>query len=204
MPKTPNPDPFHGDADKIEAFLMQLALKLTNNPDYEVEQEKKHLFFSLLKGWAFVWAKPYIHEQDNNVTIAQLTEKLKAAFDDPDLCTKAKAKLMKLHQGLWTYTKYLTETLALHADLTLDDEAKIMHFRWGLNSKIFHLLLTNLNLPKWFEEFTSLCMQLDNNVQAFKQNQWEELSYTKKLHLPSKQQQPYRYQYQKNSTVITG
>ena len=53
-PKTPNPDPFHGDADKIEAFLMQLALKLADNPDYEAEQEKKHLFFSLLKGWAFV------------------------------------------------------------------------------------------------------------------------------------------------------
>ena len=50
MPKTLNPDPFHGDADKIEAFLMQLALKLANNPDYEAEQEKKHLFFSLLKG----------------------------------------------------------------------------------------------------------------------------------------------------------
>ena len=48
---------------------MQLTLKLANNPDYEAEQEKKYLFFSLLKGWAFVWAKPYIHEQDNNATI---------------------------------------------------------------------------------------------------------------------------------------
>ena len=99
MPKTPNPDPFHGDADKIEAFLMQLTLKLTDNPDYEAEQEKKRFFFSLLKGRAFVWAKPYIHEQDryNNITIAQLAEKLKAAFGDPDLHARAKAKLMKLH-----------------------------------------------------------------------------------------------------------
>ena len=128
-PKTPNPDPFHGDADKIEAFLMQLALKITDNPDYEAEPEKKRLFFSLLKGRAFVWAKPYIHEQDNNVTIAQLAEKLRAAFGDPDPRARAEAKLMKLHQGSWTYTKYLTETLALHADLTLDDEAKIMYFR---------------------------------------------------------------------------
>ena len=50
---------------------MQLALNLADNPDYEAEQEKKCLFFSLLKGQAFVWAKPYIHEQDgyNNLTI---------------------------------------------------------------------------------------------------------------------------------------
>ena len=54
MPKTPNPDPFHGDADKIEVFLMQLTLKITNNLNYEAELEKKYLFFSLLKGWAFV------------------------------------------------------------------------------------------------------------------------------------------------------
>ena len=47
-------------------------------------------------------------------------------------------------------------------------------------------------------------MQLNNNVQTFKQNQRGEPSYTKKLHLPSKQQQPYRHQYQKNSTAITG
>ena len=187
MLKTPNPNPFHADADKIEAFLMQLTLKITDNLDYEAELEKKPLFFSLLKEWVFVWAKSYIHEQDNNVTIAQLAEKLKAAFGDPDPRARAEAKLMKLHQGSWTYTKYLTETLALHADLTLDDEAKIMHFRWGLDPEISRLLLTNLNLPKRFEEFTSLCMQLDNNVQAFKWNQWGEPSYTKKLHLPLKQ-----------------
>ena len=134
----------------------------------------------------------------------QLAEKLRATFGDPDPRARAEAKLMKLHQGSWTYTKYLTETLALHADLTLDDEAKIMHFRRGLDPKISHLLLTNLNLPKRFEEFTSLCMQLDNNVQAFKRNQWGEPSYTKKLHLPPKQQPSYRHQYQKDSTALTG
>src|SRR5207248_3901534 len=111
---------------------------------------------------------------------------------------------MKLHQGSWTYTKYLTKTLALHADLTLDEEAKIMHFRRGLDPEISRLLLTHLNLPKRFEEFTSLCMQLDNNVQAFKRNQRGEPSCTKKLHLPPKQQQPYRHQYQKDSTALTG
>ena len=183
MPKTPNPDPFHGDADKIEAFLMQLALKITDNPDYEAEPEKKCFFFSLLKERAFVWAKPYIHEQDNNVTIAQLAEKLRATFGDPDPRTRAEAKLMKLHQGSWTYTKHLTSTLALHADLTLNDEAKIMHFQRGLDPEISRLLLTNLNLPKRFKEFTSLCMQLDNNIQAFKRNQRGKPSYTKKLHL---------------------
>ena len=67
---------------------------------------------------------------------------------------------MDLHQ----IPHELTETLALHADLTLDDEAKIMHFRQGLNPEISGLLLTNLNLLKQFEEFSSLCMQLNNNV----------------------------------------
>src|SRR5207248_10396224 len=109
------------DADEIEAFLIQLAFKITDNLDYEAELEKKRLFFSLLKGRAFVWVKPYIHEQDNNIIIVQLAEKLRAAFGDPDPHTRAEAKLIKLHQGSWTYTKYLTETLALHADLTLNN-----------------------------------------------------------------------------------
>jgi len=47
-------------------------------------------------------------------------------------------------------------------------------------------------------------MQLDNNVQAFKRNQRGEPSYTKKLHLPPKQQPSYRHQYQKDSTALTG
>ena len=59
-PKTLNPDPFHRDADKIEAFIMQLILKVIDHLDYESENEKKRLFFSLLWGWALVWAKPYI------------------------------------------------------------------------------------------------------------------------------------------------
>ena len=130
--------------------------------------------------------------------------KLQAAFSNPNPHARAEAKLMKLHQGSWTYTKYLTKTLALHADLTLDEEAKIMHFRRGLDPEISRLLLTNLNLPKQFEEFSSLCMQLNNNVQAFKWNQWGEPSYVKKVHLPPQQHQPYRHQYQKDSTALTG
>ena len=120
-------------------------------------------------------------------TTEEMVIKLQAAFGDPDPHARAEAKLMKLHQGSWTYTKYLTETLALHADLTLDEEAKIMHFRRELDPEISHLLLTNLNLPKQFEEFSSLCMQLDNNVQAFKRNQRGEPSYTKKVHLLPRQ-----------------
>ena len=40
-PKTLNPDPFYRDADKIEAFIMQLILKVIDHPDYESEDEKK-------------------------------------------------------------------------------------------------------------------------------------------------------------------
>jgi len=110
---------------------MQLVLKVTDHPDYESEDEKKRLFFSLLRGRALVWAKPYIQAKEGytGLTTEEMVIKLQAAFGDPDPCTRAEAKLMKLHQGSWTYTKYLTKTLALHADLTLDKEAKIMHFQ---------------------------------------------------------------------------
>ena len=40
-PKTPNLDPFHGDANKIKAFIMQLILKIMDHPDYENEDKKK-------------------------------------------------------------------------------------------------------------------------------------------------------------------
>ena len=192
-PKTPNPEVYKGDIDKIDAFIMQLFLKISENPDYDEEQEKKRLFFSLLRDRALVWAKPYIQGKEGyqDITFKALVQKLKNAFGDPDPHTKAETKLMRLYQGSWTFTKFLTETLALHADLDMDDSAKIMHFRRGLDPEISRLLLTNLNLPQTFEEFTTLCMQLDNNVQAFKRNQKGEPSYTKKVHLPPKQQQPY-------------
>ena len=78
-----------------------------------------------------MWAKPYIQAKEGytDLTTEEMVIKLQAAFSNPDPCTRAEAKLMKLHQGSWTYTKYLTKTLTLHADLTLDEEAKIMHFQ---------------------------------------------------------------------------
>ena len=74
--------------------------------------------------------------------------KLQAAFSNPNLHARTEAKLIKLYQGSWIYTKYFTETLALYVNLTLDEEAKIIHFQQGLNPKISYLLLTNLNLLK--------------------------------------------------------
>ena len=47
-------------------------------------------------------------------------------------------------------------------------------------------------------------MQLNNNVQVFKRNQRGEPSYAKKVHLLPRQHQPYRHQYQKDSTALTG
>ena len=77
-----------------------------------------------------MWAKPYIQAKEGymGLTTKEMVIKLQAAFSDPDPCARAEAKLIKLHQGLWTYTKYLTETLILHMDLMLDEKAKIMHF----------------------------------------------------------------------------
>ena len=77
-----------------------------------------------------MWAKPYIQVKEGytDLTTEKIVIKLQAAFSDPNPHARAEAKLMKLHQGSWTYTKYLTKTLALHADLTLNEEAKIMHF----------------------------------------------------------------------------
>ena len=75
---------------------------------------------------------------------------------------------MKLHQGGWTFNKYLTETLALHAELNLNNDSKIIHFRRDLDPDIARLLLSNLEQPKEFDKFTVLYTQLDNNIQAFK------------------------------------
>ena len=77
-----------------------------------------------------MWAKPYIQVKERYIglTTEEIVIKLQAAFSDPNPHARAEVKLMKLHQGSWIYTKYLTKTLALHTNLTLDKEAKIIHF----------------------------------------------------------------------------
>ena len=54
---------------------------------------------------------------------------------------------------------------------SMDDEAKIMHFKRGLNPEIAKQLVTNLDQPTEFEGFAVLCTQLDKNIQAFRRNQ---------------------------------
>ena len=77
-----------------------------------------------------MWAKPYIQAKEGymGLTTEEMVIKLQAAFSNPDPYARAEAKLMKLHQESWTYTKYFTKTLALHVNLMLDEEAKIIHF----------------------------------------------------------------------------
>ena len=183
-PKVPNPEAFDGSPDKIRGFLTQLELKLQGNPEYQDEKEQKRLFFSLLKGRALTWAFPYIRENNGklplaeNLSMGELTQKLYDTFGDPDPRAEAEAKLMKLHQGGWTFNKYLTETLVLHTELDLNDDSKIMHFHRGLDPEIARLLLSNLEQLKEFDKFAMFCTQLDNNIQAFKQNQKGETPFT--------------------------
>ena len=94
---------FNGDKTKLEAFLVQLNLKLQRNIDYFIrkgqntEQNKLSYAILRLKRDAFAQIKPYVSAENIDFeNINQFVEVLKTRFGKVDPVSTAKHKLYQL------------------------------------------------------------------------------------------------------------
>ena len=68
-------------------------------------------------------------------------------------------------------SQYHTEFQSIIVHLELNDEAKILYFRNGLDARIEKHLIGREKIPNTFEDFVQLTIRLDNDIRAFEARQ---------------------------------
>lgn len=163
------PDEFYGDRSKYKAFVTQLALTFGAEPNkFSTDKAKISFAASYLRGAAFDWLEPFINELNGEVVYDSYPSfllGLKAAFADPDAYATAEKELEELNQTS-SCSAYYSRFVALLAQLKwTEDAVKIHYFRKGLKDSIKDLLVGR-DLPVTTNEFATLCIKLDNQIQA--------------------------------------
>jgi hypothetical protein len=127
---------------------------------------------SYMRGNARQWASPLIDLTTGQIrpgtTYENFTRALTSAFGDPDEVRTAERKLDSLRQTS-SCSAYVAQFLSLASLLPgfeTNKAAWILKFRKGLKPELKELLLSVLDEPEDFDEFTTLCVKLDNKLHA--------------------------------------
>jgi hypothetical protein len=165
--KFPEPDKFDGtDRTKLKLFLGQLHTKFKGEKAKFSTQKHRILYaVSLLRGVPQEMAMNLYDEDDDDYPWAaypQFKTWLEGAFGDPDPQGTANRELRKLRQNNKPYVTYLNEFQRLMAPLEYDDDVQIEMNRHGLCEEIKDLLVGR-EVPEDFNEFSKLCIKLDND-----------------------------------------
>lgn len=168
-PEGKKPDEFQGNRSDFKSFVTQLALCFgANSGKFGTDKAKISFAASFLRGPAFDWLEPFIDDLTGEVTFKSYTEfldGLKAGFADPDQYATAEREIETLTQTA-SCSAYYSKFVTLIAQLGwTEDAVKIHYFRRGLKEEIKDLLVGR-NLPNLITEFASLCIRLDNQIEA--------------------------------------
>lgn len=168
-PEGKKPEEFQGNRSNFKAFVTQLALCFgANSSKFGSDKSKISFAASFLRGPAFDWLEPFIDDVTGEVMFKSYTEfldGLKAGFADPDQYATAEREIEKLTQSS-SCSAYYSQFVTLIAQLGWTEEAvKIHYFRRGLKEEIKDMLVGR-DLPDITTEFASLCIKLDNQIEA--------------------------------------
>lgn len=171
--KLAEPDPFTGAPKKCKEFLSQLALIFNNDPRQYQDNDRAKLSkaISYLRGDARTWASPLIDADTGvirDITYESFARQLKAAFGDPDEVRTAERQLDALRQtsSCSAYVAQFTSLASFLPNWSDNKEAWLLKFRKGLKQEIRDMLLYYPQEPQNFDDFTKLCIQLDNKLHA--------------------------------------
>lgn len=168
-PEGKKPEEFQGNRSNFKSFVTQLALYFgANSSKFGTDKAKISFAASFLRGPAFDWLEPFIDDVTGEVIFKSYTEfldGLKAGFADPDQYATAEREIEKLTQTS-SCSAYYSQFVTLIAQLGWTEEAvKIHYFRRGLKEEIKDMLVGR-DLPNITTEFASLCIKLDNQIEA--------------------------------------
>lgn len=181
-PEGKRPDEFYGDRSKYRTFVAQLALYYGSDPQkFSTDKSKIRFAASFLRGSAFEWLEPFIDEMAGNVSFykySEFLEGLMAGFVDPDQYATAEREIEVLVQR-GSCSSYYSQFVALIAQLGwTEDSVKIHYFRRGLKESVKDLLVGK-DCPTTITDFAALCIKLDNQLEAHR-NEKKNLSQSSK------------------------
>jgi hypothetical protein len=164
--KIPDPERFSGARDKLQAFILQLRLKAATLTS---EQAKLRLAVSCLTGEALDQARPYVRDDRIEMEdLSKLIELLELAFGNPYRKAEAESRLTTITQGSREFAAYYAEFSRYAADVTWDEEAKLVLLRGGLNNQLLNDLVTAVDEPTTVQELVLLCNKLDNRRRTYR------------------------------------
>lgn len=171
-PRVAVPPNFHGtDRAKLDEFLDILAMNFSASPNtYTTENSKIATAGSYLKDSAHSWFHPHLDRRTGAyawTTYADFLSAFEAAFGDPNPRKTAEDKLRALKQGNRECSQVLAEFLTITAVLHYSDENLISAFEHVLNEGVTDRIYSQPEPPTSFEEFSKLCIVMDNNQRAY-------------------------------------
>ena len=147
--KIPTPDLYHGDRDKLEAYLVQVELYVKRHSSQFKSAEDKVLFASTyLRGNAFTWFHHYLtdylqkesgeREEETNTIFRDpqaFEKRLRRVFGDIDKERTAERQLYNLRQKTSAAT-YSASFQHIAANTEWDDAALTSQFYQGLREEV--------------------------------------------------------------------
>jgi len=138
-PKIKEPSTFHGERDQLRGWLAQLSVYFKGvGWEFEYDNDKIVYALSLLRGDPLKWATPYI-ERRQDVTWSNwdaFKDELQGQFGEIDAQGAARAKLMKMVQGLKGATEDWNEYRLIASQTGMDDATPTYHLMRGFKPEL--------------------------------------------------------------------
>lgn len=174
--KMKEPEPFHGERDKIRGFLTQMrAYQRFNIKPTTTEASKVLHAASYLRGQALAWFEPRMRDYLENPGEAkdgetrlmfedydEFEKRLKKVFGDTDEERKAERELARLRQTT-SVAAYAATFRQVTSNLDWEDEPLIARFYEGLKDDVKDELI-KLDRPEGLTEYIEMAVRIDERL----------------------------------------
>jgi len=167
-PKVEDPEFFHGERHRLQAFLTQCERKFKNQ--FWSDLIKVSYASSRCRGDAWNWILPSIEEgRSRYTTWEEFKTAISSIFGDArNSAEVARAKFMAIRQGNQSVATYWAYFQRIISDLDYNDPAYIAQFKEGLNWEVRKQLALRSTTPATITDFANEAIALDNRLAEFR------------------------------------
>ena len=165
-----DPEPFYGDLEKCQGFVLQCGLIFRQRPlSFSTDAAKINYVVGLMRGRALAWIEAMSSNLDIGLwTFNDFEVRLRAVFDHPSHRGNASSRLLSLRQGNRSVADYSVDFWTLAADSGWNDAALQGIFIKGLNEQLKDELAAR-DEPADLPSLVSLAIRLDNRLHERRQ-----------------------------------
>ncbi len=166
--RTPDPEIFSGEREKLREYVTKLRIKTQSMPD---DQAKLRYAISTVSGLAFDQVAAFV--ENNKVKmkdIAEFVTTLENAFGDVDRAATAASKMSTIRQGNREFSAYYAEFQRYAAELNWNEEAKLAALRRGLSIELQQDMILLIEEPNTVAALVTTCQRLDQRRRKIQQD----------------------------------